>query len=71
MRHAGLDELQTRIKIGRRNSSFSYADDNTLNGRKPRVTKEPLNESEELSERVGLRLNIKKIKIMAQLLHGK
>ena len=43
---AGLDEFEVGIKIGRRNSSFSYADDNTLNGRKPRVTKEPLNESE-------------------------
>ena len=39
-------EFEAGIKIGRRNSSFSYADDNTLNGRKPRVTKEPLNESE-------------------------
>ena len=43
---AGLDEFEAGIKIGRRNSSFRYADDNTLNGRKPRVTKEPLNESE-------------------------
>ena len=47
MRSAGLDEAQTVIKIARRNSNnLRYADDTTLNGRKWRRTKEPLDESE-------------------------
>ena len=46
---AGLDKLEAGIKIGRRNSNFSYADDTTLNDRKPSATKEPLNESERTS----------------------
>ena len=43
------------------------------NGRKQRRTKEPLDESEEESEKVGLKLNIQKMKIMASVpsLHGK
>ena len=65
MRNAGLDEAQTGIKIAGRNiNNFRYADDTTL-----------MSESEELkslwmkvreeSENVGLKLNIRKIKIMA------
>jgi len=47
MRNAGLDALQARIKISRRNiNSLSYGDDTTLNGRKQRGTKEPLDEGE-------------------------
>ena len=47
MRNAGLDEAQARIKIARGNINyFRYADDTTLNGRKGRKTKEPLDESE-------------------------
>ena len=65
-RNAGLDELQARIKIGRRNiSNLRYADDATLmaesegelNGLLMRVTEE--------RERAGLRLNIRKTKIIA------
>ena len=65
MRNAGLDEAQAGIKIARRNiNNFRYADETT-----------PMAESEELksllmkvkeeSEKVGLKLNIQKTKIMA------
>ena len=48
MRNAGLDELQAGIKIGGRNiNRLRYADDTTLNGRKRKGTKEPLDEGEE------------------------
>ena len=64
MLNAGLDEAQAGIKIAGRNvNNLRYADDTTLNGRKWRRTKEPLDESE--SEKVGLKLNIQKTKIMA------
>ena len=47
MRNAGLDEAQVGIKIAGRNiNNLRYADDTTLNGRKQRRTKEPLDESE-------------------------
>ena len=47
MRNARLDEAQAGIKIARRNINIlRYADDTTLNGRKQRRTKEPINESE-------------------------
>ena len=47
MRNAGLEEAQARIKFAGRNSNnFRYADDTTVNGRKRRRTKEPLDESE-------------------------
>ena len=47
MRNAGLEEAPAEIKIARRNiNNLRYADDTTLNGRKQRRTKEPLDESE-------------------------
>ena len=47
MRNAGLDEAQAGIKIAGRNiNNLRYADDTTLNGRKWRETKEPLDENE-------------------------
>ena len=47
MRNARLDDAQAGIKIAGKNiSNLRYADDNTLNGRKQRGTKEPLDESE-------------------------
>ena len=47
MRNAGLDEAQTGIKIAGRNiNNLRYADDTTLNGRKGRETKEPLDDGE-------------------------
>ena len=47
MRNTGLEETQAGIKIaGGNTSNLRYADDTTLNGRKRRRTKEPLDESE-------------------------
>ena len=46
MWNAGVDESQAEIKIARRNNNLRYADDTTLNSRKQRGTKEPLNEGE-------------------------
>ena len=64
MRKAGLDEAQAGIKIARRNiSNLRYADDTTLMAESEEELKEPLDESE--SEKVGLKLNIQKMKIMA------
>ena len=66
MRNAGLDEAQVGIKIARRNiNNLRYADDTTLLGRKWRRTKEPLDKVKEESEKVGLKLNIQKTKIVA------
>jgi len=66
MRNAGLDELQAGIKIGRRNiNNLRYADDNTLMAESEEELKSPLMRMKEESERAGLRLNIKKTKIMA------
>ena len=65
MRNTGLDEAQSGIKITERNvNNLRYADDITLMAEK-RGTKEPLDESERESEKVGLKLNIQKTKIMA------
>ena len=65
MRNTGLDEAQAGIKIAGRNiNNRRYADDTTLRAESGR-TKEPLDESERESEKVGLKLNIQKTKIMA------
>ena len=65
MRNAGLEEAQARIKIAGRNiSNFRYADDTTIMAE----SKEPkslLMKVKEESEKVGLKLNIQKTKIMA------
>ena len=66
MRNAGLDDLQTGIKTGRRNiNNFRYADDTTLMAESKEELKSFLMRVKEESERAGLRLNIKKTKIMA------
>ena len=66
MRKAGLDEAQAGIKIARRNiNNLRYADDTTLYGRKWRGTKSLLMKVKEESEKVGLKLSIQKMKIMA------
>ena len=58
MRNAGLEEVQAGVKISGRNiNNLRYTDDTSLNGRKWRRTKEPLDEREE-SEKIGLKLNI-------------
>ena len=64
-RNAGLEELQARIKIGGRNiNKLRYADDTTLMAEIGEEIKRLLMKVKEESERAGLRLNIKKIKIM-------
>ena len=66
MRNAGLDELQAGIKIGGRNiNNFRYADDTTLVAESKEELKRLLMRVKEESERVDLRLHIKKSKIMA------
>ena len=64
MRNAGLEEAQAGIKIARRNiSNLRYADDTTLMAESEEELKSLLMEEE--SEKVGLKLNIQKTKIMA------
>ena len=66
MRNAGLDEAQAGIKIARRNiNNLTYADDTTLMAEIKEELKSLLMKVKEESEKVGLRLNIKKTKIMA------
>ena len=65
MRNAGLDEAQAGIKIARRNiSNFRYADDTTIMAESKEL-KSLLMKMKEESEKVGLKLNIQKTKIMA------
>ena len=65
-RNAGLDELQARIKIGRRHiNNLRYADDATLMAESEGELKSLLMRVTEERERAGLRLNIRKTKIMA------
>ena len=66
MRNVGLDELQARIKIGGRNiNNLRYADDITLMTESKEELKSLSVRVKEESERVGLKLNIKKTKTMA------
>ena len=65
MRNAGLDESQAGIKIARRNiNNLRYADDTTLMAESEEL-KSLLTKVKEESEKVGLKLNIQKTKIMA------
>ena len=65
MRNAGLEEAQAGIKIARRNTNnLRYADDTTLMAESEEELKSLLKVKEE-SEKVGLKLNIQKTKIMA------
>ena len=65
MRNAGLDEAQAGIKIARRNiNNLRYADDTTLMSESEEL-KGLLMKVKEESEKVGLKLNIQKTKIMA------
>ena len=65
MRNAGLDETQTGIKIAGRNvSNLRYADETTLMGESEEELKSLLMKVKEESEKVGLKLNIQKMKIM-------
>ena len=66
MRNAGLDEAQARIKISRRNiNNLRYADDTTLLAESKEKLKSLLMKVKEESEKVGLKLNIQKMKLMA------
>ena len=66
MRNAGLEEAQTGIKIARRNiNNLRYADDTTLMAKSEEELKSLLMKVKEESEKVGLKLNIQKTKIMA------
>ena len=65
MRNAGLDEAQTGIKLAGKNiNNLRYADDTTLMAESEEL-KRLLMKVKEESEKVGLKLNIQKIKIMA------
>ena len=69
MRNAGLKEAQAGIKIARRNiSNLRYADDTTLMAESEEELKCLLMKVKEESEKVGLKLNIQKTKIMASSL---
>ena len=64
--NAGLEEAQAGIKIARRNiNNLRYADDTTLMGECEEELKSLLMKVKEESEKVGLKLNIQKTKIMA------
>ena len=66
MRNAGLEEAQAGIKIAGRNiSNLRYADDITLLAESEEELKSLLMKVKEESEKVGLKLNIQKMKIMA------
>ena len=66
MRNTGLDEAQAGIKIAGRNiNNLRYADDTTLMAESEEELKSLLMKVKEESEKVGLKLNIQKTKIMA------
>ena len=72
MRNAGLEEAQAGIKIARRNIiNLRYADDTTLRAESEEELKILLTKVKEESEKVGLKPNIQKTKIMVPSLHGK
>ena len=65
MRNAGLDEAQGGIRIARSINNFRYADDTTLMAESEEELNSLLMTVKEESEKVGLKLNIEKTKIMA------
>ena len=66
MRNAGLEEAKARIKISGRNiNNLRYADETTLMAESEEELKSLLKKVKEESEKVGLKLNIQKTKIMA------
>ena len=74
MRNAGLEEAQAEIKIARRNiNNLKYADNTTLMAESEEELKILLMKVKVQSEKVGLKLNIQKTKIMhlVSSLHGK
>ena len=72
MRNARLDETQAGIKISGRNiNNLRYADDTTLMAESEEELKNFLTKVKQESEKVGLKLNIQKTKIMVPSLHGR
>ena len=74
MRNAGLEEIQAGIKIAGRNfNHLRYADDTSLMAEREEELKSLLMQVKEESEKVGLKLNIQKMKIMVPVpsLHKK
>ena len=68
MWNARLDQSQARIKIARRNiNNLRYADDTTLMAESEEELKSLLIKMKEESEKAGLKLNIKKLKIMTSV----
>ena len=68
MQNVGMDEAQTGIKIAGRNiNNLRYADDTTLMSESEEELKSLLMKVKEESEKVGLKLNIQKTKIMASV----
>ena len=65
MRNTGLEEAQAGIKIARSINNIRYADDTTLMAESEEELKSPLMKVKEESEKVGLKVNIQKMKIMA------
>ena len=66
MRNAGLDEAQAEIKIARRNTNnLRYTDDTTLIAESEEELKSLLMKVKEESEKLGLKFNLQKTKIMA------
>ena len=66
MKNAGLDEAQAGIKTARRNiNNLRYADDTNLTAESKEEIKSLLMRVKEVSEKIGLKLNIQKTKIMA------
>ena len=65
MRNAGLEEARAGIKIAGNINNLRYADDNTLMAENEEELKSLLMKVKEESEKVGLKLNIQKMKIMA------
>ena len=74
MRNAGLDEAQAGVMTAGRNiNNLTYADDTTLMAENKEELKSLLMKVKEEGEKVGLKLNIQKTKIMASgpIIHGK
>ena len=74
LQNVGLDETQAGIKIGRRNiNNLRYAEDTTLMAESKEELKSLLMKVKEENEKVGLKLNFQKTKIMASgpIIHGK
>ena len=71
MQNARLDKAQAVINAGRNTNNLRYTDNTTLIAESKEELKSPLMKVKEESEKVGLKLNIQKSKVMVPSLHGK